>query len=661
MSRPEWTCNLNDEQWAAVSASDGPVLVIAAAGTGKTQTLTHRVAWLVRERGVNPGEILLLTFTNRAAREMLSRAELLVGNAVGGWWGGTFHHVANRILRRHADLLGYPPDYTILDQEDAEKLIRECSREVAPKDKKFPAPGVLAGIFGLAANKEASVEEVGANHFSELLLDMGQVTAVHEKYIQKKRALGAMDFDDMLSNVLHLFRQQPQVLEYYQKKFKYVLVDEFQDTNKVQWELIAMLGGHHQNIFAVGDDFQSIYSWRGADFRNILSFEKSYPGTRVFFLETNYRSRPEILEIANQVIAGNPEQYQKKLRAVRPPDVRPVRVDVWDGKRQADYVTGKIKTLLESGDVAPRDVVVLYRSHFHSLDLQFALTQAKIPFDLMSGVRFFEQAHIKDVSSLLRLAVNPADRLAFERFIELFPGVGPRRAQTVWEKLGGHLNLRDVDKLKTISSLLPQAIRTEWDDFLTGLQADDSDWGRVLERPDELLYRFKELFYKEFAEENFDNFKRRLEDINELVNFSSRYTNTQEFLSEMALLTNVDHTQKSARAISDNAIRLSTIHQAKGLEWKAVFILWLVDGMFPATKALEDVSDDAEERRLFYVAVTRAKDYLWLNVPKARRGRDGQFSVCMPSRFMNEISDTALQWDKPIEPGRTSFRSPHRW
>ena len=648
--------HLNEAQLRAVTAPDGPVLVIAAAGTGKTRTLTHRVAWLVLERGVDPRHILLLTFTNRAAREMLERAAQLVGGDVGGLWGGTFHHSANRMLRRHAPLLGYGPDYTILDEDDSARLLKACIVELGLKDKKFPKAQVLASVFGLAANRGADVEETVRAHFGEHAVDVAGVLNVQKLYAQRKRGLNAMDFDDLLVNGLKLLQEHAEVAATYQERMRHVLVDEYQDTNKLQSDFVDLIAGQHRNLLAVGDDFQSIYSWRGAEVKNILSFEKRYPGAQIFKLEENYRSTPGILEVANAVIAGNPEQYQKVLRATRAADVKPILAKVTDGGHQARYVVEKVQRLLDSGDVAPGQIAVLYRSHFHAMELQLELARARVNYVLMSGVRFFEQAHIKDVCALPRLAANPADSLAFTRLLELFPKIGPKKAQAIWTALGAHLNLRDPEKRAKLAALLPKETQPLWQAIADKLFPAGEEDGRVLDRPDELVFRFVEAFYDDFAEDTFDNARQRLEDVEELVTLSAKYTSTADFLSEMALLTNLDAEQNKNAGAPSDSIRLTTVHQAKGLEWKAVFVLWLVDGMFPAQRSLEEAADEAEERRLFYVAVTRAKDYLWLCVPRMRKARDGGVMMCLPSRFIDEIDPDLLQIDKA-----GGFVSTPRW
>ncbi len=638
--------HLNAEQLRAVTAPDGPVLVIAAAGTGKTRTLTHRVAWLVLEKGIDPRRILLLTFTNRAAREMLERAAHLIGGDVGGMWGGTFHHAANRMLRRHAALLGYGPDYTILDEDDSTRLLKACVSDLGLKDKKFPKAEVLGSVFGLAANRGVPVEETAQEHFEGHPVDLAGVLKVHELYEKRKRGLNAMDFDDLLVNGLRLLQEHEDVAELYQERMQHVLVDEYQDTNRLQSDFVDRIVSRHRNLLAVGDDFQSIYSWRGAEVKNILSFEKRYPDATIFKLEENYRSAPGILDVANQVIAGNPEQYQKVLRATRAAEVKPVLAKVTDGGHQARYVVEKVRRLLDSGEVSPGQIAVLYRSHYHSMELQMELARARVDYVLMSGVRFFEQAHIKDACTLPRLAANPADSLAFTRLMEMFPKVGPKKALSLWAALGEHLNLRDADKRARIAALLPKEAQAPWKAIVDKVFPPGEEGGAVLDRPDELVFRFVEAFYGDFAEDTFENAKQRLEDVEELMTFSSKYKSTAEFLGEMALLTNLDAEQDKNKGHPSGSIRLTTIHQAKGLEWKAVFVLWLVDGMFPAARSLEEPANEAEERRLFYVAVTRAKDYLWLCVPRMRKARDGGIMMCPPSRFIDEIDPGLLQIDK---------------
>ncbi len=633
---------LNEEQLAAVQAPDGPVLVIAAAGTGKTRTLVYRVAWLV-QRGVHPRNILLLTFTNRAAREMLDRARDLVGDSVSGLWGGTFHHMANRMLRRHANLLGYENDYTILDQDDSKKLVRTCTQELKLGDKHFPKPDVLLSLYGLAASTERPVEALAASRFEHAPVRIEDILAVHNAYENRKRALNAMDFDDLLINGLRLFREQDALLEHYRDRFEHILVDEYQDTNTLQAEWVDLIAGPQGNLLVVGDDFQSIYSWRGADFRNIISFPERYPNTHMYKLVTNYRSVPEILGMANACIAGNPEQFQKTLKAVREPYQRPVLAQLRDGREQASFIVDRVWELRRQG-YRLQDMVVLYRSHFHALEIQMELSEKALPYLITSGVRFFEQVHIKDVTAVLRLLQNPADELAFQRILGMWPRLGPKTTLKIWNALGRRCDLRKEASRQRLDAKIPAAAREGWN-ALECLAAD-VDRDSLLQDPGEIIHRFTERFYRAYAEETFENADRRLEDIGELINYTSKFESVDDFLNEVALQTNMDAEAEAVEQGSE-ALRLSTIHQAKGLEWRIVFILWVAEGLFPSTRALGDTADDSEERRLFYVAVTRAKDELYLCVPQVRRQRDGGMQFLQPSRFIGEVKPELMRTVKP--------------
>lgn len=633
---------LNEEQYAAVTAPDGPALVVAAAGTGKTRVLTYRVAWLYHEKGVDPRDILLLTFTNKAAREMLDRAEQFV-LGVGRPWGGTFHHFSNRLLRRHADRIGYSNGYTILDQDDAKKLVRVCVDELNIEKKHFPKPEVLLSLFGVVSGRMGDLIAAVDEQFEYSEVDKGAVLKVHARYQQRKREADAMDFDDLLSNALRLLEEIPDVLSHYRRQFRYVLVDEYQDTNVIQTRIVNLLAQKHQNIMVVGDDFQSIYSWRGADFRNFREFDKVYPDVRIYKLQLNYRSTPEILDVANEVIAGNPEQFQKELQAVRESAAMPHLAKVRDGSVQARYVIEKARELNRKG-IPFSEICVLYRSHFHAMELQMELARESMSYIVTSGVRFFEQAHIKDVCTVLRLLVNPSDELAFTRLVEMFPKVGKKTSHKIFRKLGGRVNLQRPETHEELIAALPAAARDEWEKVKDVFIAYREE--NLSNDPGEVIFRFNKAFYKEYMVENFDNHKFRQEDLDGLIDFTVKFDSTESFLSEIALLTNLD--ADSGKAPSDEAdedsLRLSTVHQAKGLEWKAVFVLFVNEDMFPSKKSIEE-SGDAEERRLFYVAVTRAEDELFLCSPMVRRQRDGGMIFLDPSRFLTEIPENFLQQD----------------
>jgi len=628
---------LNAEQLAAVTAPDGPILVLAAAGTGKTRTLVFRVAHLV-QRGIEPERILLLTFTNKAAREMLDRAHALVADGVSGIWGGTFHHMANRILRRYAKRVGFDSDYTILDRDDSKTLVGQCAKDLKVNRDDCPAPAVLLSLFSAAANIDAPLEQIIQTRYSDIVIDVDEIENVRKAYEQRKQKLGAMDFDDLLVKCLALFRENDDVCGRYCEQFAHILVDEYQDTNPIQAEIVDRLAVRHRNLLVVGDDFQSIYSWRGADYRNIMSFPQRYEDAQTYKLETNYRSVPEILEVANACIAGNPEQFQKVLRPTRETHHKPGVVRVRDGEEQARYVTDLILRLRREG-VSLSEIAVLYRAHFHALDLERCLPRAHVPYVIVSGIRFFEQAHIKDVCSLLRLMQSKTDELAFSRLLKLLPGVGERTVAKLWHALGNTFDIRSKSQRDSLSKALRPSARERWQKIaaLAPPRKEDVDGEAIIRG-------FVEAFYEDHLVKSYENFDRRLDDVAALSEDVTKFESVEGFLSDVALLTNVDAEGAGAESEPEDSVRLSTVHQAKGLEWTAVIILWATDGMFPSSRSLQESTDgDAEERRLFYVAITRAKDELFICVPEVRRMRDGGVMYCEPSRFIDEIPSQYYQ------------------
>jgi DNA helicase-2/ATP-dependent DNA helicase PcrA len=634
---------LNEEQYAAVTAPDGPALVVAAAGTGKTRTLIYRLAYLVTAKGVHPWEVLLLTFTNKAAKEMIERASTLIeSDSDRGFdrgMSGTFHSFANRLLRKHAGLIGFGNDFSILDSDDSKKLVRSCMDELKVEKKNFPKPEVILSLLGVTGGRMGDLVSAVTEHFELTDVDAEQVLAVLERYRVRKQEQNAMDFDDLLAFALKLLDEHEAVRLHYQTLFRYVLVDEYQDTNAIQEQLVRQLVSGHGNLMVVGDDFQSIYSWRGADYRNFLDFEKRYPAATTYKLQTNYRSTPEILDVANSVIAGNPEQFQKELQPVRPSGSSPRLIRPRDGSVQARYVIEKARELNRKG-MKLSEMCVLYRSHFHAMELQMELSRASLPYVLTSGVRFFEQAHIKDVCAVLKLLTNPSDELAFTRLVEMFPKVGAKTALKIFRKFGGRCNFQRPETIEELTAALPKAALPDWEKIAPIFTAYREE--SLQDDPGEVIFRFVKAFYSEFMVENFDNHKYRQEDIDGLIDFTAKFETTEAFLSEIALQSNADgEVAKEAEGPADG-IRLSTVHQAKGLEWKVVFILFACEDMFPSKKAAEE-SGDAEERRLFYVAVTRAEDELFICAPMVRRQRDGGIIFLDPSRFISEIAPEMLE------------------
>src|SRR5437660_2073048 len=437
----DYAAELNEQQLAAVTAPPGPLLVIAGAGSGETRTLTYRVAYLL-ENGIDPRNILLLTFTNKAARQMLDRVANLLSVDASGLLGGTFHSVGNRILRRHGSALGYSSGFTIMDREDQKDLINAviASAGIDPKEIRFPKGDVLAEIFSFVVNTERPLEELLAEKFPYFLPLLEKISDVQGRYQKKKKATNSVDFDDLLEKTLSMLKQHENIAAIYRRQFQFILVDEYQDTNKIQADLIDTLAHDHRNVMVVGDDAQSIYSWRGANFKNILEFPKRYPDAQVFKIEMNYRSVPEILEVANAAIAANVQQFHKHLSATRESNaVKPAVVALNDGAEQAQFVAQRILELRDEG-VDLGEVAVLYRAHYHAIELQLELSRRGIPYQITSGVRFFEQAHIKDVTSFIRFVANPRDEVAFKRMVKLLPGIGNRSAENLWIAWENSLN-----------------------------------------------------------------------------------------------------------------------------------------------------------------------------------------------------------------------------
>ena len=625
---------LNPEQFAAATAGDGPLLVLAAAGTGKTRTLVHRVAYLV-EHGVEPDSILLLTFTNKAAKEMLERAQAIVGPAAERIWGGTFHSISARFLRRWGSAIGVKPGYRILDEDDQKKLIAEAIKSSVANPKDFPKKEVVAKMISEAANERRPILAIAERWQTKATgFTPAEIEKVAAGYAAKKEELSAMDFDDLLVNALRLLKESDSVRELVQRKFRHVLVDEYQDTNSLQAEFSDIIAAGSGNIMAVGDDFQCIYTWRGAEIENIMEFPQRWKGCRTIKLERNYRSVPHVLEVANNVMRDAPNQFEKRLRAVRGPSGEKPRLYlVRDGRSQAAEITSFLHEMKRHG-YEWRDMAVLYRSHFHSIDIEKAVVSAAIPYRLTSGVGFYERQHVKDVLSYLRLFADPTDELSFMRFISLFPGVGAVGAGKAWDKLSRRFSPLDPESRRLFGSVLGAKARPLWP-AVEGAMAMAAN--RISDNESSMIVLdFIGAFYKDFLNREWDEKEadERLDDVKELANdMSASALPLDEYLADVSLMTNLDLKKNSP---SSDSITLSTVHQAKGMEWPVVVIPWLSEGMFPSPKAVEEGRDD-EERRLFYVAVTRAKDRLAMLSPEMRHTPDGGEFAVRKSIFVSEI------------------------
>ena len=640
--RIDYPGELNAQQCEAVTAGPGPMLVIAGAGSGKTRTLTYRVAYLL-ENGVAASNILLLTFTNKAAREMLDRVSSLLPDSTDGLWGGTFHSIGNKILRRHAETLGWRRGFSIMDREDQEDLMKTviAAAGIDPKEKRFPKAEVVADIFSMAVNTNRGIGHIVDTKYPYFLDQVEPLKAVHDLYERKKKSTNTMDFDDLLTKTLKLLTEHEEIASIYQKQFQFVLVDEYQDTNHIQAEFVDTLAAQHQNIMVVGDDAQSIYSWRGADFRNILQFTKRYPAARTYKIETNYRSVPEILHVANAAIEANEDQFPKELQAARETrSVKPALLELNDSNMQAQFVTQRILELRDEG-VELNEIAVLYRAHFHALELQIELTRHGVPFAITSGLRFFEQAHIKDVASFLKFAANHHDEVAFKRIVRLLPGVGGAAADKLWTHFEKALAEHEaVDSFADAFLGAKVGAKSEkmWQQFVHTLE-EIAPGGKLI-APSSAIESVVEAVYDDYAKAKFPNYEARREELNVLANYARQYADPAEFLSQLALVSSLEteaalNTGEEER--DSERVTLSSIHQAKGLEWKVVFVIHLTEGSFPSNRSLESPAAIEEERRLFYVAVTRACDELYLTYPymKLNAGYGDMFQ--RPSRFLSEV------------------------
>ena len=631
---------LNPEQCAAATAGEGPLLVLAAAGTGKTRTLVHRVAYLI-EQGVPAERILLLTFTNRAAREMLERAEKVVGDGVASIWSGTFHSICARFLRRYGSSLGYQPGFQILDEDDQRKLIGDIIKSTVKDPKDFPKKEIVAKMISEAANEQKPIAFIASRWQTKAAgFTPEEIEAVARKYEGRKIELGSMDFDDLLVNGLRLLKEKDGIREMLQEHFLHVLVDEYQDTNGLQAEFTDILASKHRNIMAVGDDFQCIYTWRGAQIENIINFPRRWANCRTIKLERNYRSVPGVLDVANVVMKDAPGQFEKTLRPIRGGrGEKPCIYRVYDSRTQADEILKIINTMLGYG-YRHNDIAVLYRSHFQSIDVQMTLARMKVPFRITSGVGVFEQIHVKDVLAYLRLIVNPMDELSFLRLARLLPGVGEKSAAKMWERLGRSFDGNSKECRDGLYGLLGAKAKPVWPPLAKCFEVarehiEEGEVGEVIED-------FCDLFYeshlnREWEEEEAEE---RLQDLKELASqISGNPGGLEGFLADVALLTNLDLKRNDPDL---DRVTLSTVHQAKGMEWPVVIVPWLSEGMFPSGKAAEEGRMD-EERRLFYVVVTRAKDRLYLFSPQMRKMSDGGMFPVGASVFLREIPQDLVE------------------
>jgi DNA helicase II / ATP-dependent DNA helicase PcrA len=633
---------LNPEQLEVVFNGDGPCLVLAGAGSGKTRTLVYRVVYLL-SCGVPAENIMLLTFTNKAAREMLERVGLYLGAEAKGLWGGTFHSTGNRLLRMYGERIGIGNNFTILDEEDSITLLKNSiSQANPPSDKYFPKARVIKSLISLSANLCRSLDEVIDLKYDAFKPEYRPcLNQAAEIYRQRKMATNSLDFDDLLVKWKDLLENDANLRSALGRKFKYILVDEYQDTNYLQSRIINNLAEPQNNVLVVGDDSQSIYGFRGADVNNILDFPEVFKNTKVFHLDTNYRSTPEILELANLSIKKNQKKFDKKLSAVCASGRKPALVSATDNYQQAEFVASRILDLQQEENYNLNDIAVLFRSHFQSLELEMELNKRGIPYQMRGGVRFFEQAHLKDVIAYLKVINNFQDEVAWLRLLGMQAGIGSVTAEKI---------CRQIFSFKNLSSAIKTEIKLG-SKALVGWQGLKRTLEKLVELPpDDLSGLLKVILsggYEKYLQANFDNYRERLEDLEQLIIFAASYDSLEQFLADTALSENFrgqdrensDTNQKREQLV------LSTIHQAKGLEWRAVFIIGLADGLFPHARTYDNSGELEEERRLFYVAVTRAKEQLYLTYPLFSRD-----NLLQSSPFIKELPPNLYEhWDSENE------------
>jgi ATP-dependent DNA helicase UvrD/PcrA len=627
---------LNPAQLQAATFGQGPLLVIAGAGSGKTRTLTYRVARLV-EDGVAPESILLLSFTRKASQEMLARAALLLDQRCRKVAGGTFHSFANAVLRRHARKIGFESGFTIIDRADAEELIGLIRKEAwaGPGENPLPRKSTLATIFSRSINKSIGIDEVIYEDYPHFESTLDAIGDLWHSYQKTKRDHYFCDYDDLLIYLHQLLMENADIRRRLASTYQYILVDEYQDTNRIQADIISLLAGPQNNVMVVGDDAQSIYAFRGANFKNIITFPERFPGTCVVKLEENYRSRQPILDLTNAIIAEAREKYSKRLFTRRSGGSRPILTACISENAQSRYVVNEIVKLAGQG-IALQEIAVLFRAGFHSFDLELELSRNGIDFVKFGGFKFSESAHVKDLLAHLKILAAPKDRLSWHRVLLLLKKIGPRSAQTIYEAVikegKGAAGLAQV----SFSSKFNAAL-----DPLKAMLADASQGPDSVERIGEIVLEY----YLPILKGRYDDHPRRLRDLQQLLSIMERYDSMENFLADMALEPPNDSTKGRLAAPGENHFRLnlSTVHSAKGLEWHTVFIIWALDGRFPSHYSIEKSEALEEERRLLYVAATRARERLYITYPTQVYDRVTQSYLYRPSRFLENVPEELIE------------------
>lgn len=627
--------DLNEAQLEAVKSKDGPILVIAGAGSGKTKTLTYRVARLI-EDGIKPENILLLTFTKKAAAEMLSRATIVLDNRCEKVAGGTFHSFANIILRKYSKLLGLKNNFTIMDRADCEDVINHIVGQLLPKkEKRFPKKSTLLDIYSKSINKVTPTKQIIADEFPQFAHCEDKIIEVHKAYVAYKRENSVLDYDDLLLYIKLLLENNDGLRKRLSNEYKYIMVDEYQDTNTLQADVIRLLASEHNNIMAVGDDAQSIYSFRGANYRNILDFPRLFENTKIIKLEQNYRSTQNILKLTNEIISKAKEKYTKNLFSnIVSPQV-PALICAKDTQMEADFICQRILELLDE-DISLSDICVLTRNARMSYNLEIELSKRAIPFQKFGGPKFMETAHIKDVVAHLRVILNPDDVISLTRILLLLKGVGASTVNNIMPIIKGDLK----PDIKLLPSNKSQSLTPLFNTL--GQLRDYS----TTKKPEEIVSAIIN-YYRPILKDKYDDFSKREKDLDHFEYLSTQYSNLEDFISDLALEPPDASVEGMYKKNSDDeALTISTIHSAKGLEWDSVFIIGAVDGRFPSAYSFNSEEEMDEELRLMYVATTRAKNNLYITYPVDMYDYSMNMVLSKPSRFLDGIPDDILErWD----------------
>ncbi|MBX3044525.1 MAG: ATP-dependent helicase [Candidatus Kapabacteria bacterium] len=625
---------LNKSQYDAVMHNTGAALVIAGAGTGKTRTLVYRVARLIEDGNI-PESILLLTFTRKSASEMLRRASLLLDGRCEDVAGGTFHSFAVIVLRYYAKLIGYEGSFTILDQSDSEDAINMIRSDyvITGAKRRFPTKQTLQRIYSMSINTRTSVQDIIEDTYPYFLEEADKIQSLLTKYHEYKKYHNIMDYDDLLLNLLTLLRDHKNVLHTLNNRYKFVMVDEYQDTNKLQHEIVLHLSGPDSNVMAVGDDAQSIYSFRGASYQNIMFFPESFSNCQIYKIEENYRSTSQILDLSNHIIKEALFKYDKNLYSKNLHGEMPALICARTEREQSMFLVQQILELRES-DIPLNEIAVLFRSGFHSFDFEIELEKANIPYVKYGGLKFIETAHVKDMVAYLRILYNPRDAISWQRVLMLIEGIGPKKSQSLIEMIGsGKINIAKIDE--SVIKSQPEKV-VELFTMLANLIKEKysiSDKCAIIAE-----------YYRPLLKIKHDDWKKRWEDIETFITIAERYKGLQNFLNDLA----IDPPSESVKDLSpentdSEMLCLSTIHSAKGLEWQAVFVIWALEGRFPSAKAVQNIDSVEEERRLFYVAVTRAKKFLYITYPTNIYDRESGFVLSEPSRFIRELPEGIIE------------------